>query len=163
MFNLDNTEMHAVSASGDRKPYPVLKAPYVQVHGRLSRDGRWIAYASLESGQLEVFVQSFPPSGGKWQISNNHGTEPSWRADGKELYFLSGTKLEAVAVQAAGTSFEAGIPRELFDVPNATTGRRNNYVATADGKRFLFVTMKQNADDATPFILVENWQTALKH
>ena len=84
---VDNGEMHAVPFSGDRKPYPVLKAPYTQAHGRLSPDGHWIAYSSTESGRLEVFVQSFPPSGGKWHISNNGGTEPSWRRDGKDCSF----------------------------------------------------------------------------
>jgi eukaryotic-like serine/threonine-protein kinase len=163
LFNLNNTEVHAVPVSGDRKPYPVLKAPYIQAHGRLAPEGRWITYGSTESGRLEVFVQSFPPSGGKWQISNSGGTEPSWRGDGKELFFLSGTKLEAVEVKASGNSFEAGIPKELFDVPGTTTGRRNNYVATADGQRFLFVTTPQTVNDATPFIVVQNWQTALKH
>jgi hypothetical protein len=138
----------------------VLKAPFTRAHGCLSPDGHWIAYTSLESGRIEVFVQNFPPSGGKWQISNSGGTEPSWRRDGKELYFLSGSKLEAVEVKAAGSSFEAGIPKDLFDVPEATTGRRNNYVATADGQRFLFVTTPKRID-SIPFIVVQNWQ--LKH
>ena len=112
---------------------------------------------------MEVFVQSFPPAGGKWQISNSGGTEPSWRHDGKELYFLNGTKLEAVEVKASGSSFEAGIPKDLLDVPvvNETT-RRNRYVATADGQRFLFVTAPKMLD-TTPFMVVQNWQTALKH
>ncbi len=161
LFNLNNTEVHAVPVSGDRKPYPVLKAPFTQAHVRLSPDGRWIAYSSTESGRLEVFVQNFPPAGGKWQISNSGGTEPSWRGDGKELYFLSGTKLQAVDVKAAGSSFEAGIPRDLFEVPEATAGRRNNYVATADGQRFLFVTTPKRID-TIPFVVVHNWQTALK-
>jgi len=160
LFNLNNKEMHAVPVIGDRKPYPVLKAPFTQLQGRLSPDGRWIAYASRESGRLDVFVQNFPPSGGKWQISTNGGVEPTWRRDGKELYFLNGTKLNAVDVTASGSSFEAGIPKELFDV-EATTGRRNNYVATADGQRFLFVTVPKSLD-TVPFVVVQNWRSALK-
>ena len=160
LFNLNNKEMHAVPVIGDRKPYPVLKAPFTQLQGRLSPDGRWIAYASRESGRLDVFVQNFPPSGGKWQISTNGGVEPTWRRDGKELYFLNGTKLNAVDVTASGSSFEAGIPKELFDV-EATTGRRNNYVVTVDGQRFLFVTVPKSLDTA-PFVVVQNWRSALK-
>jgi Tol biopolymer transport system component len=163
LFNVDSREIDAVPANGDRKPYPVLKAPYIQVQGRLSPDGRWIAYSSQESGRREVFVQNFPPAGGKWQISNNGGTEPAWRRDGKELFFMNGTKLEAVDVKTSGSSFEAGMPKELFDVPVVSGEvRRNRYVATADGQRFLFVTTPRSYD-TTPFTVVQNWQTALKH
>lgn len=80
-------ELNAVPITGDRKPYPVLKAPFLQDHGRLSPDGHWIAYDSQESGKEEVFVQNFQPTGGKWQISNGGGIEPYWRGDGKELFF----------------------------------------------------------------------------
>lgn len=162
LFNINSHDIGALPMSGDRKPYPVLKAPFAQTRGNLSPDGRWIAYVSQESGRMEVFVQNFPPAGGKWQISNSGGTEPSWRRDGKELYFLNGTKLEAVDVKAAGSSFEAGIPKDLLDVPVVgETTRHNRYVATADGQRFLFVTSPKTLD-TTPFIVVENWQTALK-
>jgi Tol biopolymer transport system component/tRNA A-37 threonylcarbamoyl transferase component Bud32 len=166
LFNLNNemhAETHALPISGDRKPYPVLKAPFTQTHGRFSPDGRWIAYSSNESGRLEVFVQNFPPAGVKWQISTGGGDEPSWRRDGKEIYFTSGTKLKAVDVKAVGSSFEAGIPKDLFEVPTIVdVPRRNRYVATADGQRFLFVTT-QRSFDTVPFIVVQNWQTALKH
>ena len=163
LFNVSTDEIDAVPVSGDRKPYPVLKAPFTQNQGRLSPDGRWIAYTSVESGRPEVFVQNFPPAGGKWQISTGGGNEPSWSRDGKELYFMNETKLEVVDVKATGSSFEAGIPKELFDVPVTNSGvRRNHYVATADGQRFLFVTTPKSVD-TTPFIVVQNWQTALKH
>jgi Tol biopolymer transport system component/tRNA A-37 threonylcarbamoyl transferase component Bud32 len=163
VFNVNNGEIHAVPVTGDRKPFPVLKAPFVQTETHLSPDGHWIAYGSLESGRREVFVQNFPPAGGKWQISTSGGSEPAWRRDGKELFFMSGTKLEVVEVKANGSSFEAGIPKELFDVPELTNaGHRNRYVATADGQRFLFVTTPRNLD-TSPFVVVQNWQTALKH
>jgi eukaryotic-like serine/threonine-protein kinase len=126
LFNLNSREINAVPVTGDRRPYPVLKAPFPQDHGRLSPDGHWIAYASWESGRAEICVQNFPPAGGKWQISNNGGTEPSWRQDGKEVYFMNGTKLEAVDVKAIGSSFEAGIPKDLFDVTVDSALRRNH-------------------------------------
>jgi Tol biopolymer transport system component len=163
LFTVGAGEIDAMPASGDRKPYPVLNGSFSEQNGRLSPDGHWIAYASQESGRREVFVQSFPPAGGKWQISTRGGNEPSWRRDGKEIYFMSGTKLQAVEVKAAGTSFEAAVPKDLFDAPVVLEGgaRRNRYVATADGQRFLFVTTSKSLD-ATPFVVVENWQTALK-
>jgi eukaryotic-like serine/threonine-protein kinase len=164
LFNERSHDIDALPVSGDRKPYPVLKAAFAQDHARLSPDGRWIAYVSQESGRREVFVQSFPPAGGKWQISTSGGTEPSWRRDGKELYFLSGSKLKAVDVKAAGSSLEASIPKELFEAPVVVGGarRRSRYLAAPDGQRFLIVASPK-AVDATPFIVVQNWQTALKH
>lgn len=161
LFNANSQEIGALPVSGDRKPYPVLKAAFAQVHARLSPDGRWIAYVSQESGRKEVFVQSFPPSGGKWQISNNGGTEPSWRGDGKEIYFIEGSEFKAVEVKAAGSSFEAGIPKSLFQVQLDRAVRRSRYVAAPDGQRFLFVTTPHGVD-TTPFIVVQNWQTVLK-
>jgi Tol biopolymer transport system component len=155
-------DIAAMPVSGDRKPYPVLKAGFAQDHARLSPDSHWIAYVSQESGKREIFVQSFPPSGGKWQISNGGGTEPSWRGDGKEIYFIAGSEFKAVDVKAAGSSFEAGIPKSLFQVQLDSANRRNRYLATPDGQRFLLVTTPKSID-TTPFIVVENWQTALKH
>jgi serine/threonine protein kinase len=162
LFNVGTHHIEALPITGERKPYPVLKAGFNQLNAAVSPDGRWIAYLSDESGSEEIFVQSFPPSGGKWQISARGGTEPSWRRDGKELYFMSGTKLMAVDVKAAGSTFEAGIPKVLFEpqVP-LYTARRNRYVPAPDGQRFLFVTTPV-AVDTTPFVVVENWQNSVK-
>jgi Tol biopolymer transport system component len=162
LFNVGAHEIDALPMTGDRKPYPVLKAAFSQTNAAVSPDGRWIAYLSDESGTNEIFVQSFPPSGGKWQISTNVGTEPSWRRDGKELYFMSGTKLMAVDVKAAGSAFEAGIPKVLFEAPvRLYNGDRNRYVPAPDGQRFLFITTPV-ALDTTPFVVVENWQNSVK-
>src|SRR5262249_40913282 len=73
--------------------------PYAMEYPRISPNGRWVAYTSIESGRSEVFVQSFPPSQGKWQVSTAGGTEPLWRQDGKELYYISGGRLVAAEVQ----------------------------------------------------------------
>ncbi len=161
LFNVGNHDVYAVTLNGDRKPSPVLKGDFIQDHSRLSPDGRWIAYTSQESGRREVFVQPFPPSGAKWQVSNNGGTEPSWRRDGKEMYYIEGADFKAVEVKASGSSFEAGLPKTLFSVQLDAVIRRNRYVAAPDGQRFLFVTAPRNPDTA-PFVVVQNWQTLLK-
>ncbi len=77
----------ALPLSGDRKPIPFLKTQFAEVLPVLSPDGRFLAYQSNESGRAEVYVQNFPGPGGKWQISTAGGSEPHWRADGKELYY----------------------------------------------------------------------------
>ncbi len=77
-------------------------------------DGKWIAYSSDESGRDAVYVQPFPATGRKWQISRNGGTQPEWRGDGKEIFFLAldGTIIAAAVETARG--FESEIPRALF-------------------------------------------------
>ena len=74
---------------GDRKPVPLLSAAGNTVHAAVSPDGRYLAYASDETGRAEVYVQTMPPGGGKWQVSTVGGDQPTWRKDGKELYFLA--------------------------------------------------------------------------
>jgi hypothetical protein len=127
----------------------------------LSPDGRWIAYSSLESGRWEIYVQSFPQLTGKWQVSVNGGGDPAWRRDGKEMYFLEGTKIMALEVKASPSGFEAGTPKLLFDSHVASVGlRRNRYVVSGDGKRFL-VSTALGESKAPPIEVILNWTEAL--
>ncbi len=117
-----------------------------------------MAYVSDESGRREVYVQTFPVSGGKWQISTAGGSFPRWRGDGKELFFIAADhKLMAVAVQADST-FQAGQPRALFEchffapvIP---------YTVSVDGQRFL-VNTPVGEDNAAPATVVLNWPAGL--
>jgi WD40-like Beta Propeller Repeat len=89
------TDVWAVSVAGEGKPQPVDVSPGNQSQAVLSPDGRSIAYVSDESGSDEVFVREFP-AGGTWQISIHGGTRPRWRADGRELFFMSAGHVMAV-------------------------------------------------------------------
>ncbi len=144
----------------DRKPVLVVSGPGSQTAAQVSPDGRWIAYESDESGRYEVYVQSFPASGGKWQISTAGGAEPRWRGDSKELFYVARGKLMAVEVKTGASTFEAGIPRTLFAPPLASDQRRNRYVVTADGKRFLVRTPV--GETSMPITVVMNWTAAVK-
>lgn len=110
-------------------------------------------------------MQAFPPSGGKWQVSTEGGSDGRWCPDGKELFYLSPErKLMAVEVRS-GASFEAGPPRELFQTRIAGplgVGLRFNYaVAPPDGRRFLMVLADEESSP-TPFTVVLNWTADLK-
>ena len=90
---------------GDKKPVPFVKTPFAELRPVFSPDGRFLAYQSNESGRAEIYVQSFPGPGGKWQISTAGGIEPHWRGDGKELYYRApDQKLMAVEIQAGAPS-----------------------------------------------------------
>ena len=79
-----------VSLTGDRKTMALVKAP--ATHSQVSPDGKWLAYASGQTGRGEVYVTPFPTGDGKWLVSSNGGSQPRWRADGRELFYLtSGT------------------------------------------------------------------------
>ena len=91
--------------SGRRRPDPLLVTPFNEFQAQISPDGRWIAYASDESGTWEVYVQSFPVLGAKRAISTGGGSEPQWRPDGRELFYLTadGT-LMSVEVRRGGAA-----------------------------------------------------------
>jgi hypothetical protein len=117
-----------------------------------------MAYCSNESGKGEVYVQSFPVSGAKWQISTTGGSNPRWRRDGNELFYLaSDQKLMAVAVTGED-SFRAGVPKALFQTREVVG--RYRYAVTADGQRFLVNTPLEEANIA-PITVVLNWTADL--
>ena len=150
----------------EHRPFPFLQTAFDERQGRFSPDGRWIAYSSNESGTWEVYVQSFPSSGGKSQVSTNGGGQPQWRRDGRELFYLSADrKLMAVEVSTSGPSFGAGPPKELFllRIPpiGLTGGPRNFYAAAGDGQRFL-VNALVGDPAAYQTTVVLNWTADLK-
>jgi len=154
------TDLWLLPLTGDRKPVKFLTSSADEMHGNFSPDSRLIAYTSNDSGKFQVNVQTLPLSDKKWQVSTKGGYEPRWRADGREIYYLSDDrKLMAVPV-GPGPSF--GAPRVLFQTrvqPGVTTNR-THYVPSRDGRRFLVNT--QNADaPATPITVVMNWAARL--
>ncbi len=92
----------------------ILETPASEEGADLSPDGRWLAYASDEAGDFQVFVQPFPAGGGKWQISRDGGVGPRWSPDGKELFYRWQDDLYAVPVDNSSGGFRPGNPRVLF-------------------------------------------------
>jgi serine/threonine protein kinase len=86
-------DLWLVPTEGDRKPYPYLQSRFATFWSQISPDNRWMAYASDQLPQQQVFVESIPAGKGRWQISTEGGDWPIWRRDGKELFYRQGTKL----------------------------------------------------------------------
>ena len=132
---------------------------------QLSPDGRWMAYASEESGRREIYVQAYPGPGGRWQISNDGGNEPLWSASGRELFYRSGDRMMGVDITTEG-EFLAGKPRQLFEgsyVRAAAGYVRANYDVSPDGQRFLMLkSVEQKPAPLTQIHVVLNWSEELK-
>jgi len=149
-------DLWVVPVGGDRKPVPFLREEISEGQGRFSPDGKWMAYASDESGKPEVYLQRFPEGGGKRQISTGGGGDPQWRRDGKELYYISSDR------KLMGVEMPAGSPRALFDVRvSGLTDTRTHYFPSSDGRRFLVNTLVQ-AGVSSPMTVVVNWMATLK-
>lgn len=133
---------------GDRRPFPFAETEFDERTGEISPDGHWIAYASDESGNPEVYVRPFPTGPGKWQISKDGASEPHWRRDGKELFYLSGDqRLVAVDVSADPPAFHVGVSTPLFTARLTGLDSQyvwNRYAITPDGGRFLLNKTGEN-------------------
>jgi len=150
---------------GEPKATPFIESPFDKAQARISPDGRWITYATNDSGMYQIIVQSFPdPNGGRWQITAQGGIEPKWKRDGRELYYLAlDGKLMAVPVNA-GATFQAGSPSVLFQTPlllnRGQSPRDRRYDVAPDG-RFLIAVPTSTAPTQTPVTAVVNWTALL--
>jgi hypothetical protein len=137
-----------------------LRSSFTERAPEFSPDGRWIAYESNESGNLQVYVAAFPGAETKVQVSSSGGITPAWRADGKELFYvdMSG-RMMAVDVKAIGGRLELGIPRPLFQTHAAAPGIRP-YDVSRSADRFVITTTGDV--NPSPFTLVVNWTEELK-
>ena len=148
--------------TGDTTLRTVFDMPAVQfaLSTTLSPDNRWLAYASSESGTVNVYVTSFPDGQTKFAVSRGGGTEPKWSRDGRELFFESGGALNIVNVPA-GPTFAPGNPRVLFSLAGYRRARnRQQYDVSPDGSRFLMIRERVAATAPTA-VYVENWLTEL--
>src|SRR5262249_24912700 len=150
----------ALPTTADLKPIPVLQTPF-QSHGaQFSPDGKWIAYASNESGRFEIFVQAFPAVGGKWQVSTTGGRQARWSPHAKELFYIAlNNVLMATAFRATpdGRAIQAGMPVRLFRIKISKDAEPNTaqYAVSLDG-RFLIDTVTD--ESVSPIAIIRNWK-----
>jgi Tol biopolymer transport system component len=120
-----------------------------------SPDGRWLAYMSEESGAPEVYVEPFPATGSRWQVSTRGGAEPHWRGDAKELFYLSeeGTLM---STDVLAPNWQTASPTPLFRMPVPDLTGHSDYAVAPDGE--LFVVNVFLSDPVVPPIeVVVNW------
>ncbi len=163
-----NADLYLLPLSGERKPEPFLQTKFIEAQGRFSPDGRWVAYVSNETGQFEVYVQSFPANGGKVPVSTGGGAQPQWRADGRELYYYTPDRnLMAVEVSGEDSTLKVGVARPLFEIRVGGAGVDRGfpgigyYTPARDGKRFLVAGLPE-APERQQITVFLNWTADLK-
>ena len=164
-------ELWALPLSGNGQPFPLVRGPFNVPAAQLSPDGRWVAYASTESGRSEIYVTEFPKPLTKAVISTAEGDHPRWRGDGRELFYRSRGMLMAAPVAIRSGRLTAGPPRALIDIRSAIGAggaSRYFYDVSADGERFLVGTRMLSRSDpdgrgeaTTSISLLMNWPTTL--
>ena len=155
-----NGDILALPLTGERKPEPYLQSKYAESGADFSPDGRWVAYASDESGRQEVYIQGFPDRRGKFLVSSAGGRGPQWRADGKELYWVGpGNTVMAASVelQASGVRVEGMKP--LFRLP--APGAIPIFQPARDGRRFLVWEPEGGQQPDRPMVVIQNWAAGL--
>ena len=167
-------DLWVLPLQGDRKPFVWLNARFDERQGVFSPDGRWVAYASNESGRFEIYVRPFDgasattalgTASGQWQVSTTGGIWARWRPDGRELYYVAPDgKMMAAPIEVSGTTLNAGAPVALFQTrivgggTNIDLGRQ--YDVASDGRFLINVPIGEAT--ASPITLILNWAGGAK-
>jgi serine/threonine protein kinase len=148
----------------DPKPRPFKQTPAAERDGHISPDGRWMAYTSDASGRNEVYVESIVQGGASHLVSVNGGGYPRWRADGKELYFITSSNNALMAVDVKiGSKLTFGVPHELFiEAELRRNPSESPYQPNPDGSQFLMLLSAGGESTPAPLTVVTNWQATLK-
>jgi serine/threonine-protein kinase len=143
----------------DRQLQMFRRTNFNEASARFSPDGRWLAYSSDESGRREIYVQSYPGPGGRWQISTDGGTEPVWNPQGRELFYRNGDSLWSVLV-VPEPNFSVSRPRVVFRGPYMMAPGNDSapdYDVSPGGQRFLMLKEEEVTGSVTQVIVVQNW------
>jgi Tol biopolymer transport system component len=153
-------DIHVLSLA-DGSTHPVVETRAEERNAQISRDGRWLAYVSNESGTFEVYVQPFPLTSARWQVSQGGGMLPQWAGSGREIYYMApDTSLISRSVTVTVAGLTLGEPRVLMRT-NVTgweaANQSSQYRVTSDGRRVLVNTV---TDAVRSISVVLNWTTA---
>jgi Tol biopolymer transport system component len=129
------------------------KIPFNQIQGAVSPDGRWIAYASDESGKHDIYVDTFPTAGKRSRLTTGGGLEPRWSKEKRVIYFRRGTEIHVIALAESGGKLEAQSTNRLFDAG----ANIRAYDVSADGTRFL-LNVPAGSSSPGPPTMVAHWK-----
>jgi Tol biopolymer transport system component len=159
-------DMYALTLTDERKEMLLLNSTADEMSPQLSPDGKWLAYASDETGTYEIYIQSFADGklgSDRRRISTTGGSWPVWRRDGSELFFVAQNgQMMSAAIKTSGTEFEFGSPTALFKTRMLAWGLNfHEFDVSQDGQRFLIGTLIGDSTSPPPTVLV-NWTALVK-
>ena len=152
-------DIGVVPADGRGHAKLIINSEHGERDGKFSPDTKWIAYDSTESGRREVWIQPYPPTGDRWQVSNAGGVTPQWRQDGKELFYVRGDGTLMAVPISGGAAPAIGTATALFQT--FLLGGGTGYSVSPDGQRFLMGVAPSGLDVA-PITVRTNWRTAFE-
>jgi len=147
--------------AGDRKPRPFLQEASQEWQARFSPTGPWLAYVSDRSGQPEVYVQSYPGPGRRWQVSAEGGQNPVWARDGQELFYRNGRKIMSVEI-GRGSTFKPSTPRLLFEGNYVFGEPVIDFDVHPNGRQFVMIESAKAERPVSHINIVLNWFEELK-
>lgn len=150
-------DLWMVSPDGRSEPRPYAQSPFNEVQGVVSPDGRWMAYASDESGRFEIYIDSFPAPGNRARLTSGGGVDPRWKSDSGTVYFRRGAEIHAVHPNTSAVKPEAVASERLFDAGAEIRA----YDVTPDGQRFL-VNLPAAETERQPITVLVNWPAFLR-
>jgi len=155
-------DIYALDLEDGGDPIPIVISDFFDRFPFISPDGRWLAFASDESGQMEVYVTAFPKPARKWQVSIDGGLRPRWSTSGTQIYYQNDKDLMAAPVDASGEVVRVGEVTKVLEFSPANDGY--SYAVSADGERFLTIKSgeKGEREALDPMTIVLNWQSDLR-
>ncbi len=164
---IGNRDIVGYRLDQDTAEVPLLVSEYDELSPQLSPDGRWLAYASHETGAWEIYVRPFPDvNAGKWAVSRGGGFGPRWAHSGRELFYVSPDSVLMVATIQGGGSFGVSNRRPLFELPDSfiVGPLAFPFDVAPDDQRFIMQRTASSGGVAVvpPLVLVENWGAEVK-
>jgi Tol biopolymer transport system component len=159
--------MYALSMDAEKKESLLLNSLFDEQDPQFSPDGKWLAYATDETGDYEIYVQSFSPDGNlgsdRKRISTTGGRFPVWRRDGSELFFVAADgQMMSTMVKTTGGEFQSMTPTALFKTRMlGVFGGVHEFDVSPDGQRVLIGTLVGEPTAPPPTVIL-NWTAALK-
>ena len=144
-----SNDIWVLPLTGDRQPYSYLRTEASENWAALSPDGKWVAFSSTDSGDIEVYVAPFPATGRRWRVSADGGSQARWRRDGSEIFYLAPDRtVIAAEVTTTGGEFTVKGYDPLFEIRHPY-GAYHAFDVTDDAKRFLVNTLVVNPGGTT--------------
>jgi hypothetical protein len=159
------TDIGTIRTDGPSEPTPLIVGPGNQGNAEISPDGRWVAYQSNESGELQVYVRPFPDvNAGRWQVTTIPGGRPLWARNGRELFYLASSVERASAMMSVPIettpAFRYGNATKLFDFKYAMAFPLRTFDVSNDGQRFLVIKeaeSERTSSQPVNVIITLNW------